>query len=122
MTPGGVIDTPRHPFTSNSTPEGGSTTLLNLRSPRIRHQDEEQSTFTLVHLEFDVRRRDVPSTSVCFDFVISGEERTAELNSKYEGLNLEDLNNFKSDAPVQEWEGEDFRPGVCHPSLHLPCY
>ncbi len=25
-----------------------------------------------------------------------GEERTAELNSKYEGLNLEDLNNFKS--------------------------
>ena len=43
-----------------------------------------------------------------------GEERTAELNSKYEGLNLEDLNNFKSDASVQQWEGEDFRPGVCH--------
>ena len=41
-----------------------------------------------------------------------GEERTAELNSKYEGLNLEDLNNFKSDATVQQWEGEDFRPGV----------
>ncbi|OJA19787.1 hypothetical protein AZE42_11369 [Rhizopogon vesiculosus] len=40
-----------------------------------------------------------------------GEERTAELNSKYEGLNLEDLNNFKSDATVQQWEGEDFRPG-----------
>jgi SWI/SNF-related matrix-associated actin-dependent regulator of chromatin subfamily A member 5 len=43
------------------------------------------------------------------------EERTAELNSKYEGLNLEDLNNFKSDASVQQWEGEDFRLGVCHP-------
>lgn len=42
-----------------------------------------------------------------------GEERTAELTSKYEGLNLEDLNNFKSDASVQQWEGEDFRPGVC---------
>ena len=41
-----------------------------------------------------------------------GEERTAELNSKYEGLNLEDLNNFKSDASVQQWEGEDFR-AVC---------
>ncbi|KAF9523106.1 SNF2 family DNA-dependent ATPase [Crepidotus variabilis] len=40
-----------------------------------------------------------------------GEERTAELNTKYEGLNLEDLNNFKSDASVQQWEGEDFRPG-----------
>ncbi|KDR72000.1 hypothetical protein GALMADRAFT_253304 [Galerina marginata CBS 339.88] len=40
-----------------------------------------------------------------------GEERTVELNSKYEGLNLEDLNNFKSDASVQQWEGEDFRAG-----------
>ncbi|KAH9485950.1 ISWI chromatin-remodeling complex ATPase ISW2 [Psilocybe cubensis] len=40
-----------------------------------------------------------------------GEERTMELNSKYEGLNLEDLNNFKSDASVQQWEGEDFRAG-----------
>ncbi|KAF6749248.1 P-loop containing nucleoside triphosphate hydrolase protein [Ephemerocybe angulata] len=40
-----------------------------------------------------------------------GEERTAELNSKYETLNLEDLSNFKSDASVQQWEGEDFRGG-----------
>ncbi|KAF9466575.1 SNF2 family DNA-dependent ATPase [Collybia nuda] len=40
-----------------------------------------------------------------------GEERTTELNSKYEGLNLEDLSNFKSDASVQQWEGEDFRTG-----------
>ncbi|KAF5385038.1 hypothetical protein D9615_000870 [Tricholomella constricta] len=40
-----------------------------------------------------------------------GEERTSELNSKYEGLNLEDLSNFKSEASVQQWEGEDFRPG-----------
>ncbi|TFK68179.1 hypothetical protein BDN72DRAFT_769633 [Pluteus cervinus] len=39
-----------------------------------------------------------------------GEERTAELNSKYEGLNFEDLSNFKSES-VQQWEGEDFRPG-----------
>jgi SWI/SNF-related matrix-associated actin-dependent regulator of chromatin subfamily A member 5 len=42
-----------------------------------------------------------------------GEERTLKLSSKYEGLNLEDLNNFKSDASVQQWEGEDFRAGVC---------
>ncbi|KAK7030739.1 SNF2 family N-terminal domain-containing protein [Favolaschia claudopus] len=40
-----------------------------------------------------------------------GEERTIELNSKYEGLNLEDLSNFKSEASVQQWEGEDFRTG-----------
>jgi SWI/SNF-related matrix-associated actin-dependent regulator of chromatin subfamily A member 5 len=32
--------------------------------------------------------------------IARGEERTIELNSKYEGLNLEDLNNFKSDASV----------------------
>ena len=41
-----------------------------------------------------------------------GEERTAELSSRYEGLNLEDLSNFKSDSTVQQWEGEDFRTGV----------
>ncbi|KAF8177441.1 SNF2 family N-terminal domain-containing protein [Pholiota molesta] len=43
--------------------------------------------------------------------IARGEERTMKLNSKYEGLNLEDLNNFKSDASVQQWEGEDFRTG-----------
>ncbi|KAI0049929.1 hypothetical protein FA95DRAFT_1514892 [Auriscalpium vulgare] len=40
-----------------------------------------------------------------------GEQRTAVLTSKYEGLNLEDLSNFKSETTVQQWEGEDFRPG-----------
>lgn len=44
--------------------------------------------------------------------ILRGEERTAELNSKYEGLNFEDLSNFKSDSIVQQWEGEDFRGGV----------
>lgn len=47
------------------------------------------------------------------DMIIQrGEERTTELNAKYEGLNFEDLSNFKSEASVQQWEGEDFRPGV----------
>lgn len=41
-----------------------------------------------------------------------GEERTSEINSKYEGQNLEDLSNFKSDVSVQQWDGEDFRSGV----------
>ncbi len=41
-----------------------------------------------------------------------GEERTQRLNSKYEGLNFDDLSNFKSEASVQQWEGEDFRTGV----------
>ena len=43
--------------------------------------------------------------------ITRGEERTAEINSKYEGLNFEDLNNFKSDSMLQQWEGEDFRGG-----------
>jgi SWI/SNF-related matrix-associated actin-dependent regulator of chromatin subfamily A member 5 len=43
------------------------------------------------------------------EIIRRGEERTTELSSKYEGLNIEDLNNFKSDASVQQWEGEDFR-------------
>ena len=29
-----------------------------------------------------------------------GEERTQQLNSKYEGLSFEDLSNFKSEAFV----------------------
>jgi SWI/SNF-related matrix-associated actin-dependent regulator of chromatin subfamily A member 5 len=41
--------------------------------------------------------------------ITKGEERTAELNSKYEGLNFEDLSNFKSETMVQQWEGEDFQ-------------
>ena len=45
------------------------------------------------------------------EIILRGEERTAEINSKYEGLNFEDLNNFKSDSMIQQWEGEDFRDG-----------
>ena len=43
--------------------------------------------------------------------IAQGEDRTHELNSRYEGLNFEDLSNFKSESTVQQWEGEDFRPG-----------
>ncbi|KAG8831498.1 hypothetical protein FRC17_003070 [Serendipita sp. 399] len=42
------------------------------------------------------------------DIITRGESRTAELSAKYQGLNLEDLNNFKSEMTVQKWEGEDF--------------
>ncbi|CAG7853641.1 SWI/SNF-related matrix-associated actin-dependent regulator of chromatin subfamily A member 5; AltName: Full=Sucrose nonfermenting protein 2 homolog; Short=mSnf2h [Serendipita indica DSM 11827] len=42
------------------------------------------------------------------DIITRGETRTAELSAKYQGLNLEDLNNFKSEMTVQKWEGEDF--------------
>jgi SWI/SNF-related matrix-associated actin-dependent regulator of chromatin subfamily A member 5 len=65
-------------------------------------------------------------TSICrllvnddIDAIIArGEERTSALNSKYEGLNFEDLSNFKSEASVQQWEGEDFRAGVL-PSIFV---
>jgi SWI/SNF-related matrix-associated actin-dependent regulator of chromatin subfamily A member 5 len=35
------------------------------------------------------------------EIIQRGEEHTQELNSKYESLNLDDLNNFKSDASIQ---------------------
>ena len=41
--------------------------------------------------------------------IAQGEDRTLKLNSRYEGLNFEDLSNFKSESTVQQWEGEDFR-------------
>lgn len=47
------------------------------------------------------------------EIIHRGEERTAEINSKYEGLNIDDLNNFKSEFSVKEWEGEDFGGKVC---------
>ena len=54
--------------------------------------------------------------------ILQGKERTAELNNKHEGLNLEVLNNFKSDSSVRQWEGEDFRAGfVTFVFLHLSC-
>lgn len=42
------------------------------------------------------------------DIIKRGEEKTAELNSKYQGLDLDALNNFKSESMVNTWEGEDF--------------
>jgi len=56
------------------------------------------------------------------DAMIQRGERTQELNGKYEGLNLNDLNNFKSDASVQQWEGGDFRPGVSFPPRSSPLF
>jgi hypothetical protein len=50
--------------------------------------------------------------------IARGEERTAVLNQKYEGLNLDDLSNFKSENMIQTWEGEDFQNKVClHPTV-----
>lgn len=43
------------------------------------------------------------------DAIISrGEERTHELQEKYQSFNLDDLNNFRSESTL-EWEGQDFR-------------
>ncbi|WWD08624.1 hypothetical protein V865_006737 [Kwoniella europaea PYCC6329] len=42
------------------------------------------------------------------EIIKRGEEKTAELNSKYAGLDLDALNNFKSESMVNTWEGEDY--------------
>ncbi|KAF8511891.1 P-loop containing nucleoside triphosphate hydrolase protein [Hysterangium stoloniferum] len=42
------------------------------------------------------------------EIIHRGEERTEEINKKYANLNIDDLNNFKSDFSIKEWEGEEF--------------
>jgi len=42
------------------------------------------------------------------EIIKQGEERTQEIQQKYQGLNLDDLNNFKSESALQ-WEGKDFK-------------
>jgi SWI/SNF-related matrix-associated actin-dependent regulator of chromatin subfamily A member 5 len=46
--------------------------------------------------------------------ILRGEERTAELNAKYQGLDLDALNNFRSESLVNQWEGEDYTAKVIH--------
>ncbi|KAF8505126.1 HAND-domain-containing protein [Hysterangium stoloniferum] len=42
------------------------------------------------------------------EIIHRGEECTEEINTKYANLNIDDLNNFKSDFSVKDWEGEEF--------------
>jgi SWI/SNF-related matrix-associated actin-dependent regulator of chromatin subfamily A member 5 len=44
------------------------------------------------------------------DILAKGEERTAQLNSKYENVGIDDLQNFKSES-AYEWNGEKFTMG-----------
>ena len=46
------------------------------------------------------------------EMITADTEKIINTNDEYEGLNLDDLNNFKLDVTVQQWEGEDFRSGV----------
>lgn len=46
------------------------------------------------------------------EIIKRGEDKTAELNSRYAGLDLDALNSFKSESMVNTWEGEDFAPKV----------
>ncbi|KAJ3110765.1 hypothetical protein HDU96_006286 [Phlyctochytrium bullatum] len=38
-----------------------------------------------------------------------GEEKTMELDKKYNSMGLDDVKNFMSDGSVYQWEGADFR-------------
>jgi hypothetical protein len=46
------------------------------------------------------------------EMITAGAEKIINTNDEYEGLNLDDLNNFKLDVTVQQWECEDFRSGI----------
>jgi hypothetical protein len=52
------------------------------------------------------------------EIIKRGEEKTAEINSKYAGLDLDALNNFKSESMVQTWEGEEFSGKVSPLQFH----
>jgi hypothetical protein len=54
------------------------------------------------------------------EIIKRGEEKTAEINSKYAGLDLDALNNFKSESMVQTWEGEEFS-GKVSPDRQSGC-
>lgn len=43
------------------------------------------------------------------DILMNSESKTAELNKKYEKLNLNALQNFNNDESVYEWNGENFK-------------
>jgi SWI/SNF-related matrix-associated actin-dependent regulator of chromatin subfamily A member 5 len=45
------------------------------------------------------------------EIIKRGEEKTQSLQSKYQGLDLDALNSFKSESMVNQWEGEDFGNG-----------
>jgi hypothetical protein len=48
-----------------------------------------------------------------------GEERTAELNKKYEGMNLDALTNFQSELATRSWEGQTYSGSkVCSVSVY----
>ncbi|KAI9632312.1 SNF2 family N-terminal domain-containing protein [Dioszegia hungarica] len=42
------------------------------------------------------------------EIIRRGEDKTAELQKKYADLDLDALNNFKSESMVNQWEGEDY--------------
>ena len=47
-----------------------------------------------------------------------GEERTAELNKKYEGMNLDALTNFQPELGTREWEGQTYTGFKVGPDAH----
>jgi len=86
----------------------GAEKIINSNEEYVHRHFFLKKTVHLLHCRLVVNA-DIDAIIQC------GEERTMELNNKYETLNLEDLSNFKSEASVQQWEGEDFRTGVSNP-------
>jgi len=46
------------------------------------------------------------------EMITASADKIINTNDEYEGLNLDDLNNFELDVTVQQWEGEYFRSGA----------
>jgi SWI/SNF-related matrix-associated actin-dependent regulator of chromatin subfamily A member 5 len=85
--------------------------LTNLSSNKVRAQQAkgESNECVIKLLVIRIIKQCNLGWSSIDAIIRRGEEHTPELNTKYEGLNLEDLSGFKSDALVQQWERGGFQ-------------
>lgn len=65
----------------------------------IQHGAEDvfRNTESTIHTDEDIE-----------EILRRGEEKTAELEKKYESMGLDDLQKFTMDGGAYEWEGEDY--------------
>lgn len=86
---------------------GGKDELLSM----IQHGAEKVFAEGAAAKTADVTEDDIDA------ILKHGEQRTAELNQRYENLDLNELQNFKSDS-AYEWNGQSFVPSKVNVGLN----
>ncbi|GAA96867.1 uncharacterized protein L969DRAFT_94873 [Mixia osmundae IAM 14324] len=83
------------------------------RATVSKAQSKDELVEMIQHGAERIIKADAPANSMMIDddvdlIIQRGEARTAELNKKYETLNIDDLANFKSESATTNWEGEAY--------------